>query len=381
MSARQTRKTVSKKPHRLKRHIDRVKGISLKHQLQKVWYLLGKLFQIKIVRYFLVLLLFIILLPFLLYFLLKPEIQRNINYGVTFSPRYATEMGLDWKKTHTAILDDLGIKHLRVVAYWDQIESQKDVYDFSEVKWQLDEAQKRDAKVIMTIGRKVPRWPECFEPDWWKRTEDENIKKAELYQYVEMAIKELKSYDNITMWQVENEPFFKFGECDYIDKEDVQAEIAIVRRIDDKKRPILVQDSGEGGYWFPTYSLGDYLGISMYRRIWFDFWGIFLGRSVYFKYPLGHWTYAMKGKLLRVPTDKIIVTELQAEPWGPRINSQLTDEERDQTMSRDKFLDTIAYAQQSGIKDLYLWGVEWWYWEKEVNHNPFYWNAVKAIAN
>ena len=48
-------------------------------------------------------------------------------------------------------------------------------------------------------------------------------------------------------------------------------------------------------------------------------------------------------------------------------------------MSRTDFLETISYAQKTGFKDLYLWGAEWWLWEKQNNGNPFYWDTAKAI--
>ncbi len=153
----------------------------------------------------------------------------------------------------------------------------------------------------------------------------------------------------------------------------VKQEVNVARSVD--TRPIIIQDSGEGGLWYKTYSLGDYLGISMYRKIWYDFWGVFFGNFSYFEYPLAHWTYAVKASLLQVPYQKVIVTELQGEPWGPGINSVLTTEQKNNTMSRNDFYATIDYAQKAGFKDLYMWGAEWWLWEKEHNNNPFYWRG------
>ncbi|MFH1648324.1 MAG: hypothetical protein ABIA11_01160, partial [Patescibacteria group bacterium] len=129
----------------------------------------------------------------------------------------------------------------------------------------------------------------------------------------------------------------------------------------------------------PTYDMGDYLGISMYRKIWYDFWHIFFGRFIYFQYPLGHWTYKIKANLVGVPMENIYITELQGEPWGPGRNDLLSEEEKNKTMSRNDFLSTITYAQKSGFKNLYLWGVEWWYWEKTQNNNAFYWDTAKAL--
>ncbi|MBU1133039.1 hypothetical protein KKG08_02100 [Patescibacteria group bacterium] len=352
---------------------------TIKNQLSKAGRYLRRFFSLKIIKIFVVLLLIIITIPIIMFFILRPKVQHDINYGVTFSGRYAEEIGLNWKEVYLKTLDDLEAKNIRLVAYWDEIEEEEDIYNFEDIKWQLDEAEKRDLNVILTLGRKVPRYPECFEPVWWKDLSSNYLKEQALYEYVKQTVKELKIYQSIKMWQVENEPFWVFGTCENpdIEKYVVEKEIEIVRKLD--KRPILVQDSGEGGVWKPTYDMGDYLGISMYRKIWYDFWHIFFGRFIYFQYPLGHWTYKIKANLVGVPMDKIYITELQGEPWGPGRNDLLSEEEKNKTMSRNDFLSTITYAQKSGFKNLYLWGVEWWYWEKTQNNNPFYWDTAKAL--
>lgn len=353
---------------------------SLKNEIVLLKSLLIKIWKLKITKIILILLVIIFIIPIVLFYVYRPLVSSEINYGVTFSKKYAQEMGLDWKDSYIKILDDMGVKNLRLIAYWDDIEKVQGVYDFSDIKWQLAEAQKRDAKVILSLGRKVPRWPECFEPAWWNSIPEEDIRDYHLLKYIESTTRELKQYDNINMWQVENEPFFLFGLCKYpIKSKILEKEISMVRSLD--SRPIIIQDSGEGGYWFPSYKKGDYLAISMYRKVLLDFWAVLFKRFVYFQYPLPDWSYKLKAFLTLVPADKIIVSELQAEPWGGALNSTLTEKEKSQTMSRTDFHSVIAYAQKSGFKNIYFWGVEWWLWEKEKNNNPFYWDTAKAVFN
>jgi hypothetical protein len=341
---------------------------------------LHKLFSIRLVRISIIAVGLIILMPIPFFLTAHPKVQKNINYGATFSDKYATQLGLDWRDTYIKVLDDLKIKNIRLVAYWDDIEKVQDQYDYSNIRWQVEEAQKRNVNVILAVGRKVPRYPECFEPKWWKDTKDENIRDGELLEYVKTTVNEFKQYDSIKTWQVENEPYWPFGECTHPIKTSIlKKEINVVRNID--HRPILIQDSGEGGYWLATYRLGDKLGISMYRKIWYDFWGAFFNKFIYFQYPLAYWSYKIKADVVGVPYEDIYVTELQGEPWGPGINSSLSDEEKAKSMSRTDFLDTINYAQKAGFKDLYFWGVEWWLWEKDFNNNPYFWNTAKAIIN
>ena len=94
--------------------------------------------------------------------------NRKITWGVTFSTYFAKKMNIDWKAAYVAILDDLKIRNLRVVAYWAEIEATKGAYDFSDLDWQVEQAGQHGAKIILSVGRRVPRWPECHEPDWAK---------------------------------------------------------------------------------------------------------------------------------------------------------------------------------------------------------------------
>ncbi len=339
--------------------------------------LIRKLFSLKVTRLGVAAVVLSIVLPAGFFYLVQPKPADHINWGINFSQKYASELGLDWKKSYLTILDDLKPKYARLVVYWDLVEPRSGSYDYKDVLWQLDEAKKRNVKVILTLGRKVLRYPECHEPKWWLTSKDADFKEQTLLKYIGHATNQFKAYDNIIMWQVENEPMYPFGECQKQTKEIVAKEIAVVKNLD--TRPVLIQDSGEGGFWRPDYLMGDYLGISMYRRTWYNFYKEVTGISFYFQYPIAHWAYKVKSVLTAVPADKIIVTELQGEPWGPVINSKLTEEEKAKTMSEQQFIDTIKYAKKSGFRDFYFWGPEWWLWEKEVNNNSFYWDTAKAV--
>ncbi|NCT55790.1 hypothetical protein GW755_02980 [bacterium] len=354
-----------------------VKKFKLKLERRAFFYLIKKLFINRVTKILLVGFLAVFFLLTLIFYLLYPKVQKNINYGVNFSDKYATDLGMDWKDSYIEILDGLQVKNIRLVAYWDDIEKENNAYDFSNIRWQVEEAQKRDVNVILAMGRKVLRYPECHAPEWWNNMESGTDKDLELYQYLADFTNEMKGYSAIKTWQVENEPFFPFGECQKTSLEVLKKEVNVVREID--SRPILIQDSGEGGLWFPSYQAGDYLGISMYRRIWYNFWNILFGKFIYFKYPLSFWSYKIKAGLVGIPYEKVIVTELQAEPWGPLISSELSKEEKDKTMSEHLFIDTVNYAQKAGFKDLYFWGAEWWLFEKKVNNNPFFWDTARAV--
>src|SRR5207249_2146429 len=93
----------------------------------------------------------------------------QISLGVTYSPRYAAELGLDPKATFTNMLQDLNIRNLRLPVYWSEVEQIEGRYNFSEVDNYLHEAKVRNVEVTLGIGYKMPRWPECFAPEWAKK--------------------------------------------------------------------------------------------------------------------------------------------------------------------------------------------------------------------
>jgi len=63
-----------------------------------------------------------------------PVVKENSDakLGVTFSMRYATDIGLDWRAAYLATLDDLGAKKIRIPVYWDFVEPQDGQYNFSD---------------------------------------------------------------------------------------------------------------------------------------------------------------------------------------------------------------------------------------------------------
>lgn len=326
---------------------------------------------------YLLLLVVTIACPVLVYsFLYSPQTPFGTKptYGVSFDPYYARSLGLDWHQTYLDLLDSLGVKYIRLSAPWNVIEQRPGEYFWGDLDWLMDEAKKRDVQVILSIGRKLPRWPECHDPSWLKNLSAPEVEK-ELLEMLKAVVTRYRDYPNLEIWQVENEPFFPFGNCQLASPALVKKEIDVVRSLDD--RLLYTTDSGEGGTWFVAGQLGDLFGISMYRIVWFDFWGLL--PPVYFKYPLPHWSYRLKSFLTGLPLDKIFLVELQGEPWGEKPNDQLTEEEEAQTMNQEKFNQIIDYSQKAGFKRIYLWGAEWWEYKRVKKGNSWYWDRAKEL--
>lgn len=303
--------------------------------------------------------------------------QKNMSFGVTFSSKKARDLNLDWKKVYTSIFQDLNINKIRIPAYWDEIEPKNNKYNWQKLDWQIKTANKHDAKIILAVGKRLPRWPECHFPDWIKNTDIRNQWKSELLQYIEKTINRYKNNNNIKAWQVENEPFLSshFGECPSLDTDFLDKEISLVKKLD--SRPIIITDSGELSLWAQAASRADIFGITMYKNTYSKT----LGR--YISYPIGPDFFHFKKNIANffANPEKWIVIELQAEPWGPIPYQNLTKKEKNKTMSLQKLDDMTKFAGESGFQEVYLWGVEWWYWEKEKNNNPQYWEKIKQITN
>src|SRR4030042_1996942 len=122
----------------------------------------------KIARMVLLSLLFVFLAVFCYLFLGKVPQQEKIDWGVNFSQKHAADIGLGWKETYLAILDDMGAKRVKVSVNWDIYEEERGNFDFSDLDWQGNEAAKRGTDVVLVIGMKTSRWPECHLPEWAK---------------------------------------------------------------------------------------------------------------------------------------------------------------------------------------------------------------------
>jgi len=293
----------------------------------------------------------------------------KITWGVSFSAAYARYLNLDWQTVYADILDNLGVRALRIPAYWEEIEPERGKYNFVDLDWQLLEAKKRNAFVILAVGRKLPRWPECHAPAWTEKLTPGELDAATL-QFVKKTVERYKSYSSVKYWQVENEPFFSFGDqCQTISRDTLKQEIALVKSLD--KRPVVVTDSGELSTWLGTASLADILGISMYRVAWNKLFG-------YIFYPVFPAFYRDRANLIKYLVSDVIVTELQVEPWAPTDIKYLPLAEQYKSMNLERFRDNIEFARRTGFKEVYLWGVEWWYWLKTRGDNSF-WEASKIL--
>jgi hypothetical protein len=308
-------------------------------------------------------------------FLGEAKPAEHIDWGVTFGHSQAEDLGLDWRETYLALLDDVGVRNVRIPIYWDELEREKNTFDFSSWDWQLEELEKRGGKAMLVIGFKLPRWPECRFPQWVDST-DAAQWEPKLFRMLRAVVVHYQDSPTVWAWQVENEPLLRFGVCPQRDHGRLDDEVSLVRQLD-PSRPIVLTDTGENSFWIEAGKRADIIGSTLYRIIHNPTLG-------YVHYPYPPVMYARKymWEQWLFPHTRMIFSEVQAEPWvtSPPI-SQWPLATQYETMSPQQFLDVIAYVRKTGFDTAYLWGAEWWYWAKATGDDPRIWDEARVLFN
>lgn len=277
-------------------------------------------------------------------------------YGVSFNTEYANYLGFDSKTVFNKILNEWNFRYIRLSAQWNLIEKTKGQYDWQDLDWLMDAAASRNAKIMLAVGHKTPRWPECHTPAWVDASKKEET-TASLHNFIRLVVERYKDHPALEIWQVENEPFLKFGNCEIISEDELKQEIDLVKSID-AKHPAIVTASGELSLWFDTARATDLFGTTLYRVVWNKTIG-------YFSYDWIIPAVFYKAKLWLNSRDinTAYITELQAEPWIP--DKDLLDtpiDEQYKSMNLQQLQKNILFANKTGMPRAYLWGAEWWYW-------------------
>lgn len=301
------------------------------------------------------------------------------TYGITWSDSYARYLGIDSNQGLLATLNDLGVRHFRIPAYWNEVEPTRGNYDWKNLDLELKEITEHQGTVILVVGAKQPRWPECWYPDWAKTLNRTDLKQAQL-DYVKAVVERYKH--TIQRWQIENEPTFFgfFGDCgNHYDKSIVNDEAKLVHDLDpdiagQPTHPRLTTDSGELTWWgLPNDDLNE-LGVSVYRIVAnppFKRW------SQWFIPP---WFYARRALLTSAGRNgRLFVSEFQMEPWMQGDILKATLDQQFYMFDIAQMQKNATYAQQIDVPIIYFWGAEWWYWMKVHFNHPEFWNEAKTI--
>ena len=307
------------------------------------------------------------------------QADNEPTWGVNFSESQAIYLGLDPVETYLAIIHDLKARHIKIHINWNAIEKNPDSFTFDSLDRQVQEAEANDVKLILVLGMKTGRWPECHTPQWFESV-PETERQAEIVSLVSTVVERYKNSSAVEYWQIENEPFLEFGTCPnwYYEGNDtlLKAEIAAVRALD-SNRKIIISESGELSDWTGAASLADIVGVTLYRSSWNETQKTFGINPYSFLTPE---FYSAKAQFIKHYYSKPVISiELQAEPWTalPLRESKL--EIQAMSMNPELFQENIEFARQAKLGAYYFWGAEWWYWMKTTHGQPEIWNIATNL--
>jgi hypothetical protein len=304
------------------------------------------------------------------------EQSKPLKEGVSFIPDYAQSLGVDPQAAMDG-LTGIGVKHFRLVSYWSDMEQTPGQYDFSQLDWQFKKAEAANAKVSLALGLRQPRWPECHMPDWANK-EPASQWQPQLEKYMAAVVNRYKDSPALDSYQVENEFFLKgFGECETIphsmDRDRLVAEYNLVKQLD-PHHTVIVNRSNNAIGWPAGRPQPDEFGISVYKRVWSPV----VGR--YMEYPIPAWYYGFLAGWQKIFLGKdMIIHELQAEAWAPHGKSlqDISLAEQNKSLNAKRLQDRFGYGKATGMREMYLWGSEYWYYRLVALHDPSLWNVAK----
>jgi hypothetical protein len=303
--------------------------------------------------------------------------SQPLELGVTFIPGYAGALGLNPQETMDALID-INVKNYRLVSYWDETERVQGQYDFSALDWQFQKAEASGSKVILAVGLRQPRWPECHMPDW-ARSEPPEQWTPQLMAQMTAVIDRYKDSPSLQSYQLENEYFLKgFGNCEQIagsmTRERLVDEYNLVKKTD-PNHPIIVGRSNNA-LGFPVgQPQPDEFSVSVYKRVWDA--GI---THRYLEYPQPAWFYGFLAGTQKIFLGKnMMIAELQAEAWPPngKFITDISLDEQNKSIDAKRLKARFDYGEGTGMRQINLWGGEYWYYRKQILHDPSLWNVAE----
>lgn len=296
--------------------------------------------------------------------------------GTTFVAGYARYFGLDPEETLQAMIDEVGFRQFRLVSYWDVIEAVPGVYDYSDLDWQFHKVEQAHGKISLAIGLRQPRWPECHMPKWAESLPMSQW-EPKLNDFMKATMERYKNSPALESYQLENEFFLDvFGICPDFSRDRLIREYNFVKTVDSSRPTIISRSNNALGYPIGQ-PRPDEFGVSVYKRVW--------DKTItkrYFEYPLPAWFYgSLAGGGELITGKQLIIHELQMEAWLPdtgqfAMNDLGSVDEQNKSMNAKRLKDRFEYGEDSGIRTMYTWGSEWWYWRKVKAGDSSLWNVA-----
>lgn len=324
---------------------------------------------------------------------LNTSIKRPPKLGTTFSQLQCSYLGIDYQKAFEHICS-LGFNTIRLCAYWSEIERAPNTFDFSTLDWLLGTAEKHSIDVVLTVGMKAPRWPEFHFPDWVKERCDTSNTGQPLdandaladhtLNFVLAVMQHTKDAQGITSWQIENEAFNRpdVAAGRFLSYEFVQREVALARALARPGQRVVLTNGislspldfsqDDERAFQQSLSLADAVGINVYSKI-----GTFLPGMYETPFPVYWRKLANWRDSLKSAGKAAWITEAQAEPWEYKSLVAI-GRAGYPSASPQSATDLAITLGQLEYNPVFLWGCEYWYWQK-VNGRNNWWAGLQQF--
>ncbi len=211
-----------------------------------------------------------------------------------------------------------------------------------------------------------------------------------LTRFISAVVSRYRGHPALEAWQVENEPLaafagWRFGEESRDVTRHLPEEIRLVRLLD-PRHPIVV-----------TYTDVPWMAAQLQKTLRFDpdivavsiYWRLYFRSTFFTGYvdltrfgmfaPLSlryqNWLTSRRGR-------RLWVGELQAEPWpvDPATVRATSPAELARTMSAAQLAASWKSAVDAGIDRIYIWGVEWLLYRRQLGLDQETLDLVRALA-
>jgi glycosyl hydrolase family 42 (putative beta-galactosidase) len=272
------------------------------------------------------------------------EPRGQAMLGLSFRPLQAAELGLEPREALDALLA-YPFSLIRLGAYWDRMEPAPGTFDFSDLDWQVDAAERAGKRVIICAGAvKTFGYPEFFAPAHHlaqRPIPEGSLVTPETHPgllaagtaFITEVVKRYAPRQSVIAWQVEHEAVDPLGmEHSWRLSAGYAGEEVAAARAADPSRPVMMngflptstpvramqwwRSRDQGDSLVVARQYADILGIDFYPRHALAGAG---GRAVYLdgsRHPWQRqrwreafrWAAAASGR-------QVMIAEGQAEPW------------------------------------------------------------------
>jgi Beta-galactosidase len=276
------------------------------------------------------------------------------------------------------LLNETGARHVRISVEWSEVEPSQGQFDFGLLDAQLDAVEAAGARAVLSVGMKAQRHPEYYIPDW-ALAEGRPADGRDLGAHPTLAPAALEMVRRVVEhvgprpvvegWLADNEPYHRSPRASnwYLGREFVQREVAVIHAADPLKRPVAINHAERFTFdrrWRWALEDGDVVATSIYAQRIFVLAGRRFVLDILDIGPLMP-NYAARARETKDRAKPFWITELQAEPWAKPDNRLISPVNPALDMTLEAFDTNIDHARRSGADRVYLWGAEWWLFQRE----------------